>query len=483
MIKVLFAASECVPFIKTGGLADVIGSLPQYFNKRKYDVRVVLPKYTFYKPEITAKMQYLTHFYMPFCNQDQYVGLFSIKQNGVTYYFIDNEHYFGGNWPYTDPRFDIEKFAFFSKSLLASLHLLDFQPDILHCHDWQSALVPVYLNDCFQGDVFYHQMKTIMTIHNLKFQGMYDVDTVRNSTDLSDYYFTSDKLELDHEASLLKGGLVYADRITTVSETYAKEIQSPFFGERLDGLLTAKNHHLSGIVNGIDTKLYDPEKDKAIPFQYGIDNALEMKTKNKAALQEKLGLPVDPDAMMIGMVSRLTGQKGFDLIEYAMPELLKEHVQIVLLGSGETHFEDLFKSYAQQYPNQVSSNIFYSEALSHEIYAASDIFLMPSLFEPCGLSQLMALRYGTLPLVRETGGLKDTVVAYNRYTNEGTGYSFTNYNADEMLMVIRYALETYTKYRTRFDQMRIRAMQQDFSWKSSAKKYQALYDELAAEKT
>ncbi len=480
--NVLFAASECVPFIKTGGLADVAGSLPKYFDRRKYDVRVILPKYECLKGLDKAELQEVTRFVTGFNFREQVVILEEAVLNGIHFYFIGNDFYFSGAWPYTDMRDDIEKFAFFSKMVLSVLPQLSWKPDILHCHDWQTGLIPVYLNDSFQGDLFFHHMKTVFTIHNLKFQGTYDIKTVMEKTGLSSYYFTPDKLEAWSNGNLLKGGLVYSDRITTVSETYAKEIMTPFYGEGLDGLLRAEQNKLSGIVNGIDTDFYNPKTDPDIPVRFSVSNAIEKKAENKKLLQKKLGLSEDPDAMMIGIVSRLTDQKGFDLVECVMNEICNQKVQLVVLGTGTSRYENLFRYFASLYPDRVSAQIFYSEPLSHEIYAACDAFLMPSLFEPCGLSQLMSLRYGTLPIVRETGGLKDTVEPFNEFTKTGTGFSFANYNAHEMLSVIRYAVSVYQERRDDWNEMVIRAMEKDFSWKASARKYQAIYDELMADK-
>ncbi|MBQ8638046.1 MAG: glycogen synthase GlgA [Lachnospiraceae bacterium] len=481
MKKILFAASECVPFIKTGGLADVVGSLPKYFNKEEYDVRVVLPKYLCIKESFRSKMKYVTHFYTDFCWRNQYVGVMEMEYEGVHFYFIDSEFYFGGPWPYGNMYEDIEKFCFFSKAVLSILPLINFKPDIIHCHDWQTGLIPVYLNDSFQADPFFWGIKTIFTIHNLKFQGTWNVETMKNFTGLSDYYFTSDKLEAYGNGNMLKGGLVYADRITTVSKSYAEEIKMPFYGEGLDGLLRAKSADLLGIVNGIDYEFYDPSKDKDIAVNYTIDNVIESKAVLKEKLQEELGLEKNPKAFMIGVVSRLTDQKGFDLVECVLDQICAEDVQLVVLGTGESKYQDLFRYYAEKYPNRVSASIFYSEALSHRIYAGCDAFLMPSLFEPCGLSQLMSLRYGTLPIVRETGGLRDTVASYNEVDGTGTGFSFANYNAHEMLNVIRYAKKVFKESRYAWDAMVKRAMAQDFSWDASARKYEAMYDQLIAE--
>lgn len=481
--NVLFAVSECVPFIKTGGLADVAGSLPKYFDKEKYDVRVIMPKYTCIKEQYKDQMQYLTHFYTGFNWREQYVGVYQLDLDGVLFYFLDSEYYFSGSWPYACVYDDIEKFSFFSRMVLSTLPLLDWKPDILHCHDWQTGLIPVYLNDSFQGDLFYHKMKTVFTIHNLKFQGTWNVETMMEKTGLSAYYFTPDKLEAYGNGNMLKGGLVYSDRVTTVSETYAEEIKTPFYGEGMDGLLRARSSVVRGIVNGIDNGFYDPETDKDIACRYSIRNALKAKAQNKKQLQKELNLKQDPNAFMIGIVSRLTDQKGLDLVDRVMHEICDEpDIQLVVLGTGEKRYEDMFRYYSSLYPDRVSTQIYYSEPMSHKIYASCDAFLMPSLYEPCGLSQLMALRYGTLPIVRETGGLKDTVIPYNEFTGEGTGFSFANYNAHEMLGLIQYALKVFKTDRKAWDEMVIRAMQQDFSWGASARKYEALYDELMAEK-
>ena len=475
MKKVLFVSSECVPFIKTGGLADVVGSLPKYFNKEEFDVRVILPKYLCMNGKYRDQLYYLTNFYMPYNYRDRYVGLFRYELDGVTFYFIDNEEYFSGPAPYTDMLYDIEKFGFFAKAALSALPVLGFQPDIVHCHDWQTGLIPVYLKDSFHNGYFYQNMKSIMTIHNLKFQGVWDIKTIKRFSGLPDSYFTPDKLELYKEASYLKGGLVYADRITTVSRTYAEEIKTPFYGERLDGLMRARSHDLSGILNGIDYKEFDPASDFLIPRRYTRTNFRRDKKKNKTALQNQLGLREDGGVFLIGMVSRLTDQKGLDLVQCVMEEICGQDVQFVVLGTGEKRYEDMFRYYASKYPDRVSANIYYSEELSHRIYAACDGFLMPSLFEPCGLSQLMALRYGTLPIVRETGGLKDTVEPYNEYEGTGTGFSFANYNAHEMLYTIQYAKRVFYEHKADWNKIVERAMAKDFSWNHSAREYEQLY--------
>lgn len=436
MKKVLFVASECVPFIKTGGLADVVGSLPQCFDKERYDVRVLLPKYMAIEEQYRNKMVYKTHFYMDLAWRNQYVGIMELEYEGVTFYFLDNEYYFSGPTPYGNTYEDIEKFAFFSKAVLSSLPVIGFRPDIIHCHDWQTGLIPVYLKDSFSLGEFYQGIKTIITIHNLKFQGVWDMTTIKDITGLNASYFTPDKLEAYGDANYLKGGIVYADYVTTVSETYAQEIKMPFYGEGLDGLICARENSLIGIVNGIDYKEYDPETDPYLYKNYNAKTFRKEKIKNKIGLQKELGLEQNEKRFMIGIVSRLTDQKGLDLIEYVMEEICEEGTQLVVVGTGEEKYENLFRHYAWKYSDRVSANIFYSNERAHKVYASCDAFLMPSLFEPCGLSQLMSLRYGTVPIVRETGGLKDTVEPYNQYDSSGTGFAFCNYNAQDRKSVV-----------------------------------------------
>jgi len=478
MKKILFVASECVPFIKTGGLADVVGSLPKCFDKSKYEVKVILPKYMCMKDEWKNKMEYVNHFYMDLCWRRQYVGILKMNYEGIDFYFIDNEYYFSGATPYGDMRYDLEKFAFFSRAALSALPVIGFRPDIIHCHDWQTGLIPVYLKDSFSQGDFYRGIKSIMTIHNLKFQGVWDIKTIKDIAGLSDYYFTSDKLKDFDNGNYLKGGIVYADLVTTVSDTYAEEIKTPFYGEGLDGLMRARSNSLSGIVNGIDYDEYNPETDKYIFKNYSAETFRKDKVKNKTALQKELGLEVNPKKMMIGLVSRLTDQKGLDLIAHVMDEMCQDAIQFVVLGTGEERYENMFRHFDWKYGQDVSANIYYSEALSHKIYAACDAFLMPSLFEPCGLSQLMSLRYGTIPIVRETGGLKDTVEPYNEYEGKGTGFSFANYNAHEMMHAVRYAERIYYDKKRDWNKMIERAMAADFSWDVSARRYEELYDRL-----
>lgn len=478
MKNILMLASEAVPFIKTGGLADVVGSLPKTIDKRYFDCRVMIPKYMCIPWDWRQNMQYVTHFYMDYLGQSRYVGVLKYELDGITYYFIDNESYFSGDKPYGDWYWDLEKFCFFCYAALSALPLLDWHPDIIHCHDWQTGLVPVLLKDRFAGGEYYRSIKSVITIHNLKFQGVWDVKTIQRFTQLSDYYFTPDKLECKKDGNLLKGGIVYADAITTVSETYAEEIKMPFYGEGLDGLLRARDHDLRGIVNGIDYDAWNPATDKYLFKNYDAKNFRKEKVKNKTALQEQLGLTVDPKVFVIGICSRLTDQKGLDLIECVMDEICQDAIQFVVLGTGDEKYENMFRHYDWKYHDKVSAQIYYSNEISHKIYGACDAYLMPSLFEPCGLSQLIALRYGTVPIVRETGGLKDTVQPYNEYEDQGTGFSFSNYNAHEMLHAIRYAEGVYYDHKREWNKMIDREMATDYSWSTSASKYQELYDWL-----
>ena len=481
MKKILFVASECVPFIKTGGLADVCGALPKEFDKKYWDVRVVIPNYSCIPEHFRNQFEYVTHFYLssgPYV-QDRYVGVLKYTFDNVTYYFIDNQEFYSGFTPYTsDTKFEIEKFTFFDKAVLSMLPLIDFKPDIIHCHDWQTGLLPVYLKNEFAANPFFWGIKSIITIHNLKFQGIWDLKKVKDITGLPPYFFTSDKLEAYGDANYLKGGIVYADAVTTVSDSYAEEIKTPFYGEHLDGLMRARSNFLTGIVNGIDYEEFNPATDTRIVSNYNQKTFRKEKPKNKKALQQELGLEVNDKKFMIGIVSRLTDQKGLDLIAYMMDQICAEDVQLVILGTGESQYENMFRHFAWKYPDRVSANIYYSEDMSHKIYASCDAFLMPSLFEPCGLSQLMSLRYGTVPIVRETGGLKDTVEPYNEYESTGTGFSFANYNAHEMMNTINYAKHVFYNNKREWNKIVDRGMLKDFSWTSSAKKYQKLYDNL-----
>lgn len=483
MKKILFAASECVPFIKTGGLADVCGALPKEFDKTEWDVRVVLPNYSCIREEYRSQFTYVTHFYMSAGNDiaDKYVGVLKYVLDGITYYLIDNREYFDCETPYGDIRYDIEKFCFFDKAVLSILKQIDFRPDLIHCHDWETGLIPVYLKNEFQADSFYWGIKSVMTIHNLKFQGVWDVKTMRGLTGLAENLFTPDKLEFRRDANMLKGGLVYADYITTVSDSYAQEIQTEYYGEGLNGLLAARHFDMQGIVNGIDYEVYNPQTDDKLYVNYDAQSFRKKKYMNKTKLQEELGLTVDKKKYMIGLISRLTDQKGLDLVRDVMDHIVDDYTQLVVIGTGDAQYENMFRHYAWKYADRVSANICYSDELAHKLYGAADAFLMPSRFEPCGLTQLISFRYGTVPIVRETGGLKDTVHPFNEYENTGDGFSFANYNSGEMLGIINYSKHIYFDRRKQWNQMIDRGMANDYSWRSSKGRYEGLYRYLLGE--
>ena len=477
MKKILFAASECVPFMKTGGLADVVGALPKEFDKNEWDVRVVMPNYRGIPEEYRNNFEYVTHFYMgvgPYI-PNVHVGIMKYVYNGITYYFIDNLDYFGAWEPYSDTRTDVERFTFFCKAVLSILPVIDFRPDLIHCHDWQTGLIPVYLKTEFAANPFFWGIKTIMTIHNLRFQGVWDIKTMRGLSGLPDELFTPDKLEFKKDANMLKGGIVYSDFITTVSNTYAQEIQTAYYGE---GLLSARNQSLFGIVNGVDYALYDPSNDAKIYRNYTEWDHKEGKAANKAELQKQLGLEVNPNKYMIGLISRLTDQKGLDLVRYAMDKIIDDNTQVVVIGTGDPAYEEMFRYYAWCNSDKVSANILYSDDLAHKLYAAADSFLMPSLFEPCGLTQIIAFHYGTIPIVRETGGLKDTVIPLNEFEDTGDGFSFSNYNGEELINTVNYSKYIYFEQPELWNHMVARAMEKDLSWGVSKKRYEELYNTL-----
>ena len=476
--KILFAASEGTPFVKTGGLADVVGALPKYLDPARFDVRVILPKYLCIPQELSAQMTYLTNFTIDLGWRRQYVGLFSMEYDGVTFYFIDNEFYFCGFQPYGEIYQDIEKFAFFSKAVIESCAHLDFMPDIIHCHDWQTGLIPVLLDQMRWEGRPEGSIKTIMTIHNLRFQGRWGLEEVQDIAGINDRYLTGEIMEAFGDADYLKGGIVMADRVTTVSPTYAMEIRTPFYGEGLHSVIENHAGKVSGILNGLDLAEFDPESDPYIPHHYHAETFRRQKPLNKDVLQERFGLEKDRGKMVFGIVSRLTDQKGFDLIGEVMDEFLKGEVQLAVLGSGEGRYEDMFEYYLRVYPGKVAFYRGYNEELARLIYAGSDAFMMPSLFEPCGLSQLIAMRYGSVPVVRETGGLKDTVEPYNEFENTGTGFSFAGAGRDEFLKILQYTEDIYFCHKRRWNQIAGRAMEKNFSWETSAKRYGQLYEEL-----
>ena len=476
MKKILFAASEAVPFIKTGGLADVVGSLPKYFDKKKYDVRIILPKYACMEEKFKKKLKYVSHFYVELGWRKQYAGILEAIEDGIHYYFIDNEFYFAGNNPYGEIYQDVEKFAFFSKAVLDALPIIKFMPDVLHCHDWQTGLVPVFLKKLYDKKDKYKKIRSIFSIHNIRFQGRWMLPTVKDITGLPDDVFTSEYLESYGESNYLKGGIVFADAVTTVSKSYAMEIMTPEGGEGLDGVLREHSYKLFGILNGLDYDEFNPKMDKYIPHTFDCKTVHKTKQRNKTYLQKQMKLPQKADVFLIGMVSRMSFQKGFDLVDYMLDELLsRDNIQMVVLGTGEERYQNMFRYFAAKYPEKLAVNVGYSEEMAHLIYAGVDAFLMPSLFEPCGLSQLMSLRYGTVPMVRETGGLKDTVEPYNKYAGTGTGFSFANYNAHEMADMVRRAMHMYYDEPKAWKALMLRGMQQDFSWASSVSEYEVLY--------
>ena len=478
--SVAFIGSECYPFVKTGGLGDVMYALPKALIQQNCDVKVILPRYRCIPQKWQEKMVYRGSFTMDLCADGRsfYVGIMEYVWDGVVYDFIDNEEFFGFGNPYTNLVDDIPKFCYFGKAALAALNYMNWVPDVIHCHDWQAALVPVYLRTLF-ADTPVNSAKVILTIHNLRFQGVYNIETIRYWSNLPEYVFNKDALTQNWlDANMLKGGLTYANMITTVSNTYAGEIQTPFYGEGLDAHLCYHAGKLRGIVNGIDVELWNSATDSLLAANYDAENVLTRKRMNKRALQEQLGLEVDDSKMVIGLISRLTNQKGLDLVNEILPALIDGNTQVVVLGTGDARYEDAFRYFEHAYKGSVCSNIMYDEGRAHMIYAGSDALLVPSLFEPCGLTQLIAMRYGTVPIVRETGGLKDTVLPYNQYINEGNGFTFDRYEAGLLLDAINRAKTLYFTDRWRWDEMVRRDMEKDVSWQNSAKQYRALYLEL-----
>lgn len=476
-MKILFAASECVPFIKTGGLADVVGALTPVLKAQGADVRVILPLYAAIPQEYVNQMKLECEFEVELCWRRQYCGIKSLEYQGVTFYFVDNQYYFGRSYIYGLGGDEYERFGFFDRAVIDALVHLDFKPDVVHCHDWQTGMIPALLKIQYAQYPFYQDMKTVYTIHNLQYQGVFPIKAVQDTLGLGDSLFTSDKLECYGCANYMKAGLVYADELTTVSPSYADEIQTAFYGERLDGLLRARKDQLVGILNGIDINDYDPAKDPQIYANYDPYH-LGGKEICKQELQKELGLEVDPTVPLVGIISRLSNQKGFDLIECVIRELMATGIQLVVLGMGEAKYTNLFSWAESEYPGRLATRFAMNHQLAHRIYAGSDMFLMPSQFEPCGLSQMIAMRYGSVPIARETGGLRDTVLSYNKFTDEGNGFTFFNYNAHDMLHTVRRAVHYYNNNRDVWYRLIVRGMTGDYSWYSSAGKYMALYEEV-----
>lgn len=475
-MQIVFASAECAPFVKTGGLGDVAGSLPAALVRAGAEVIVMVPKYATIKNEYKAQMEHFSDFYVSLGWRNEYCGLEKLEHDGVTYMFIDNERYFARDYPYGFFD-DGERFAFFSKAITESLQHLpaSFECDILHCNDWQTALAPVFLREFYQGLPLYERVKTVFSIHNVAFQGQFSDTVMEDILGVAHIPAAASQLRCDAcSINYMLGALRYADAITTVSPTYANEIQTPEFGEGLDGVLRERSYALQGILNGIDVAGFDPATDKRIAANYTVDDR-SGKAVCKAKLQEELGLEVRDDRPLMVMVTRLTRQKGMDLVMYALDRILAGGVQVAVLGTGDRDYEDGLRYFQDKYPGTMAARIEFDPALSQRMYAAADMFLMPSKFEPCGLSQIIAMRYGTLPIVRETGGLKDTVIPYNEFTGEGTGFSFSNFNGDEMGDAVFRAARLFWDNREAWDQLVTQAMSQDFSWTRSADKYLDLY--------
>lgn len=475
-MQIVFASAECAPFVKTGGLGDVAGSLPAALVRAGAEVIVMVPKYATIKDEYKAQMEHFSDFYVSLGWRNEYCGLEKLERDGVTYMFIDNERYFARDYPYGFFD-DGERFAFFSKAITESLqHLPEgFECDILHCNDWQTALAPVFLREFYQGLPLYDRVKTVFSIHNVAFQGQFSDTVMEDILGVAHIPAAASQLRCDAcSVNYMLGALRYADAITTVSPTYANEIQTPEFGEGLDGVLRERSYALQGILNGIDVAGFDPATDKRIAANYTVDDR-SGKAVCKAKLQEELGLEVRDDRPLMVMVTRLTRQKGMDLVMYALDRILAGGVQVAVLGTGDRDYEDGLRYFQDKYPGTMAARIEFDPALSQRMYAAADMFLMPSKFEPCGLSQIIAMRYGTLPIVRETGGLKDTVIPYNEFTGEGTGFSFSNFNGDEMGDAVFRAARLFWDNRDAWNQLVTQAMSQDFSWTRSADKYLDLY--------
>lgn len=475
-MKIVFAIAEADPFVKTGGLGEVGGSLPSALQRQGADVRVIMPNYSVIPEDFRKKLKHVNHFSVPVGWRRQYCGLEELTYNGVQYYFIDNEYYF--KRPNIYGEYDeAEQYAFFSRAVLESLvHLPEFKPDILHCHDWHTALIPLMQKEFYAKEPLYYSIKTVFTIHNLKYQGIFPKEVLTDVIGLSETFFTEETLEFHGAVNFMKAGLLYADWVTTVSPTYAQEVQYSFYGEKLEGILKKRKDSLVGILNGIDYEVYNPYSDSHIAASYGTSK--QAKEENKNDLQGILGLPERSDLPVLGMVSRLVDQKGLDLLSFVMEEILMLDVQMVILGTGDQRYEEELHTFVSKYPEKFAFRREFNDELAHKIYAGIDILLMPSRFEPCGISQMIAMRYGAIPIVRETGGLKDTVVPYNEHTGEGTGFTFANYNAHELLFAVQRAVRIYNSDKSAWTRLRKSAMSRDFSWESSAQAYTSIYRSL-----
>jgi len=475
-MQLVFVTAEADPFAKTGGLGEVAGSLPAFLHKQGIDVRVIMPKYCSISEDFQREFKHLAHFDVPVAWRKQYCGLEEMVYQGIPYYFIDNKYYFTRSRVYGEYD-DAERFAFFSRAALESLiHIPGFKPDILHCHDWHTALIPLMLKEFYNREPLYYQLKTVFTIHNLKYQGVFSKEVLGDILGLGMEFFQENSLEFHGAINFMKGALLYADQITTVSPAYAEEIQNPFYGESLDGLLRKKRELLTGILNGIDYKVYNPFNDPNLVMAYH-DLSLA-KEENKKYLQSFLRLPVRGDRAVLGMVSRLVDQKGLDLLAGVIEEILELDIQMVILGTGENKYEEMLRYFASKYPEKLAIRLEFSDKLAHQIYAGVDMLLMPSRFEPCGIAQMIAMRYGTVPIVRETGGLKDTIIPYKDINETGNGFSFMNYNAHELLFTLQRALSIYKNNKPVWNTIRLKALKSDFSWNRSANAYIEIYKSL-----
>jgi starch synthase len=474
-VKVLFAVSECVPFIKSGGLADVAGSLPKELKKLGTDVRVILPKYGMIPEKFRSEMKKVKEYTVQVGWRTQYCGIEALEYDGVTFYFVDNEYYFKRDTLYGNFD-DGERFAYFNRAVLDFIAEIEFYPDVIHCHDWHTGMIPFLLRTEYYKKPGYGLIRSVFTIHNLQFQGIFPREILGELLQIDSRYFNEDQLEFYGNANFMKAALISADHITTVSPTYKEEIQTAYYGEKLDGILRKRNEDLSGILNGIDHDLYNPESYPGLVSKFSPDS-FEDRTENKLHIQRTFGLPENQDIPLVAMITRLTTQKGLDLVRGIFHEIMATGMQLVVLGTGDREFEQFFTEMSGQYPDQCRAYIGFDENLAHQIYAGADMFLMPSKFEPCGLSQMIAMRYGSVPIVRETGGLNDTVEPYNEFNGQGNGFTFSNFNAHDMLFTIERALSVY-RDGEKWGRLAGTAMETNYSWARSALQYNALYSDL-----
>lgn len=475
-LKVLFVSSEVAPFIKVGGLADVVGALPRTLVGQGCDARVILPLYKKIKQNQAANLHLMGWRMVKMGWRSLYAGLYSMKLDGVTYYFIDNEYYFNYDQVYLEYSFDIERYCFFQRAVLDFLgDFMQFEPDVLHCNDWQTGMMPLLLEAHYKSVGVHLNIKTVYTIHNLKYQGIHGLDTIKDLLDLPDRYLTPELTLKDGAVNFMKAGIVFSNSVTTVSQTYAYEIMTDYYGEGLNETLKRYAYKVSGVLNGIDDKEYNPALDKFIPATFSYPDYTAGKARCKAAVQHQLGLAVNPGAPLCVMISRLVDQKGLDLLLRVLDEMLFDGMQVVILGTGDSYYENALSVIAKKSPEKMCACISFDNGLAHTLYAGADIYLMPSLFEPCGLSQMIAMGYGTIPVARETGGLKDTVIPYNEYTSEGNGFTFANINAHEFLFVTKYACDLYRHHKAVWSKLIKHAMLGDYSWDRSARKYAGLY--------